>query len=77
MMTLCGPKCYNAIGPKCDCWCQGVFHGKRGESMRRLALEHFGGLPKTEEQARSMLLLKPYPVRQYFPANRLLNGGTH
>ena len=25
--TECGPKCYNAVGPACDCKCKGANHG--------------------------------------------------
>lgn len=72
-MTICGRKCYEATGSRCTCWCGGFFHGKRGEANRRLALRHFGALPRTAEEAKSLTLIKSFPTRQYFPA-RLLNG---
>jgi hypothetical protein len=25
--TECGPRCYNAVGPACDCKCRGMNHG--------------------------------------------------
>lgn len=32
----CDAKCYNAMGPECDCSCQGAHHGMG----RELAIQH-------------------------------------
>ncbi len=35
----CDARCHNAEGPRCQCWCNGFFHGKTGEVNRQVREE--------------------------------------
>jgi len=36
-IRVCGARCHNAKGTRCQCWCSGAFHGSAG-ATNRLAL---------------------------------------
>lgn len=65
----CDANCYNAVGPKCNCICGGINHGKG----KALALEQtraaLGGLQKLHREAHdyhaSQRLIFPLAVRQH------------
>lgn len=46
----CGPRCHNASGAACDCWCRGLFHGAAGKAAREAFAAAAGELPAEEGQ---------------------------
>lgn len=56
-MKRCDSRCWNADEAICDCICQGIFHGKNGEAVRRLLWEKAGIMPRTPKEVGIALLL--------------------
>lgn len=42
---ICGLSCHHARRAKCNCWCDGLFHGKQGAAARKVFIKAFGFIP--------------------------------
>lgn len=51
---VCGGVCHKAKGPKCRCWCGGVFHGA-GSAGRRAEFAAAFGLEKVPNTEQAFL----------------------
>lgn len=50
---ICGDLCHSARRAKCNCWCEGLFHGDKGKAARKAFFEVAGTYPSLEDEAPS------------------------